>query len=476
MRFQRGITTLVLAVSLSGCVSDYAQNIQKYQQEFATGSYVEAAASAAALVAQSTPQDAVVLELQLASAQRLSGDVKGSIATFESAEKRFSSYDEAPEISMSGETLSAFSNPYELPYRGRSLDRIMAATYQALNYLELSDVEKARVAMNRALFRQEDARRIAAQKASLALAERAAASRTSSDVDKASSSPDVVAALASSRAVAVTYQDYLNPFSVWLHGIFFLHTAEGASDLEKARNSLSRVGAMTGSNPFIKEDLELAGAGASRPDRPGATFVYVVHESGRAPQWSEKKVSFPLILADQNAPIITVAFPRIAPVANRSKLEIGWAGGAKAYPVALADMDSIVGREFDDELPVVRTRAITSATVKGVAAYMANKAAEENNRRNNTGGSGMLYLATLIVSNSYTTLSAQADLRNWTSLPKEVSMARLVAPRGSSLRLSDPAAPLPVDVTLPPVKAVLILCKTPADGGPLSVRKIILNK
>jgi hypothetical protein len=107
---------------------------------------------------------------------------------------------------------------------------------------------------------------------------------------------------------------------------------------------------------------------------------------------------------------------------------------------------------------------------------MANKAAEENNRRNNTGGSGMLYLATLIVSNSYTTLSAQADLRNWTSLPKEVSMARLVAPRGSSLRLSDPAAPLPVDVTLPPAKAVLILCKTPADGGPLSVRKIILNK
>lgn len=88
----------------------------------------------------------------------------------------------------------------------------------------------------------------------------------------------------------------------------------------------------------------------------------------------------------------------------------------------------------------------------------------------------MLYLATLIISNSYTTLSAQADLRNWTSLPKEISMTRLVAPRGSSLRLNDTAALSPVDVVLPQAKAVLVLCKTPADGGPLSVRKIILNK
>lgn len=233
----RAIIAALLAISFTGCVSDYAQNIQKYQNEFAVGDYSGAVASAAALVAQATPQDAVVLELQLASAQRLSGDLKGSIATFESLERRFSAYDEAPEVSMSGETLSAFSNPYELPYRGRSLDRIMAASYQALNYLEVSDVEKARVAMNRALFRQEDARRIAAQKSQIALSEGAAASRTSADVEQASSHQKVLAALASARVGALAYPDYLNPFSVWLHGVFFLHTAEGASDLEKARNS-----------------------------------------------------------------------------------------------------------------------------------------------------------------------------------------------------------------------------------------------
>jgi hypothetical protein len=472
----RCLSAFSLALVLSGCVSDYAQNIQKYQVEFSSGNYAEAAVSAGALVDQSTPQDSVVLKLQLASAQRLAGNVKESADTFESVEKQFSDYDTKPEISMSGEALSAFSNPYELPYRGRSLDRIMAATYQALNYLELSDVEKARVAMNRALFRQEDARRIAVQKAAIARSEESAASRSSSDVASAAAHPNVKVALATSRASISAYQDYLNPFSVWLHGVFFLHTAEGASDLEKARNSLSRAAALASSNPFIKDDLELASTGSGRPDRPGSTFVYVVHESGRAPQWSENKINVPLILADRNAPIITMAFPKISSVYSRSKLEVVWAGGAKVEPSMLANVDSIVGREFDDELPVVRTRAITSATVKGIAAYMANKAAEENNRRNNSSGSGMLYLATMIISNSYTTLSAQADLRNWTSLPKSVALARFVAPKGSTVKLSDVASPMPVDVVLPSAKAVMLVCKTPADGGPISVRKIILSK
>lgn len=429
------------------------------------------------MVAQATPEDEVVLKLQLANVQREAGKIKESADTFESVENLFQGYDASAEISLSAESISAFSNPYVLPYRGRSYDRIMTATYRALNYLELGNQAKARVALNRALFRQEDAKRMVAEKERIAREEMGNVDAKSSGAGRVLRSDEVNSAMSEGTADFVglpVYQDYMNPLSVWLHGVFFLHTAQGIEDVEKARKSLERAQALAPQNLSIKEDAVWAATSGSRPTVDGKCIIYVVHETGEAPVWNEHKFQLPLIIIDRNAPIVNVAFPKISPVPNQDTLSIKYKSEV-FNPALLASMDGVVAREFNDELPVARTRAVASASLKAITAYIANKAAEENNRRHGTQGSGLFYLATVITTNTYTTHSAQADLRNWATLPKNISMVRMVIPISEKIYIQNSLARPPISFTVPNVKSLILYCKTPAKGGPLSLHKIILN-
>jgi len=468
---------LILAVALTGCVSNYTESAKNFQALYSTGDYVNSLVEAQALVAQATPEDEVVLKLQLANVQREAGKIKESVDTFEAVENLFQSYDAAPEVSLSAESISAFSNPYALPYRGRSYDRIMTATYRALNYLELGDQAKARVALNRALFRQEDAKRLAVEKERIAREEMGNVDANHSSSGRLVRSYEVSNAMSQGSSDFVglpIYQDYMNPLSVWLHGIFFLHTAQGIEDVEKARKSLERAQALSPQNLSIKEDAVWAATAGSRPTVDGKCIIYVVHETGEAPAWTEYKFQLPLIVVDRNAPIVNVAFPKISPVPNQDTLSIKYK--LETFnPSPLASVDGMVVREFNDELPVIKTRAVASATIKAIAGYVANKAAEENNRKHGTQGSGFLYLATIIATNAYTTQSAQADLRNWATLPKNISMVRLVVPISEKIYIQNSLARPPISFTVPNAKSLILYCKTPAKGGPLSLHKIILN-
>lgn len=462
---------------LSGCVSNYTESARNFQTLYSSGDYANSLVEAQSLVAQATSEDEVVLKLQLANVQRSAGKIKESVDTFESVESLFERYDGTPEVSLSAEGISAFTNPYALPYRGRSYDRIMTATYRALNYLELGDQAKARVALNRALFRQEDAKRMVAEKERIAREEMGNVDANNYSAGGVVRSFEVHPASSQATADFVglpVYQDYMNPLSVWLHGVFFLHTAQGIEDVEKARKSLERAQALAPQNTSIKEDAVWAATSGSRPAVDGKCIVYVVHETGEAPVWTEHKFQLPLIIIDRNAPIVSVAFPKISPVPNLDTLSIKYQSET-FNPMLLANVDGMVAREFYDELPVIRTRAVASAALKGIAAYVANKAVDENNRRRGSRESGYLYLATIIATNTYTTQSAQADLRNWATLPKNISMVRMVIPISEKIYIQNSLARPPISFTVPQAKSLILYCKTPAKGGPLSLHKIILN-
>lgn len=468
---------LILATLLSGCASNYTESARNFQALYASGDYANSLIEAQSLVAQAAPEDEVVLKLQLANVQREAGKIKESVDTFESVENLFQSYDASPEVSLSAESISAFSNPYALPYRGRSYDRIMTATYRALNYLELGDQAKARVALNLALFRQEDAKRMVAEKGRIAREELGSVDAKNSNAGNVLRSEEVNSAISEGTADFVglpIYQDYMNPLSVWLHGVFFLHTAQGIEDVEKARKSLERAQALAPQNPSIKEDAVWAATSGSRPAVDSKCIIYVVHETGESPAWTEHKFHLPLIIIDRNAPIVNVALPKISPVPNQDTLSIKYRSET-FNPMLLANVDGMVAREFNDELPVIKTRAVASATLKGIAAYVANKAADENNRRNNSQSTGFLYLTTIITTNTYTTRSAQADLRNWATLPKNISMVRMVIPIADKIYIQNSLARPPISFTVPQAKSLILYCKTPAKGGPLSLHKIILN-
>ena len=51
------------------------------------------------------------------------------------------------------------------------------------------------------------------------------------------------------------YADYVNPFTVYLDGLFFMADAADGSDLERARKSFERVVGFAPDNNYVKQDL-----------------------------------------------------------------------------------------------------------------------------------------------------------------------------------------------------------------------------
>lgn len=472
------ILLAAVAAALAGCVSDYPTSVAAFRAAHEAGDFPGAAAQAATAAEEGGPS-VLVWTLEEAASRRSAGDLPGAAAALERAATLVEAIDAEPEVSLSGEGLGALSNPYALVYRGRNLDRTFSAALLALCRLESGEPDKARVALTRAMFHVDDARRIADRRAAIAREEEGAASGEDEAFRSRLASDEVRGAATSATsgfAGLPTYAGFVNPLATWLHGIFLLHTAEGPSDIERARKSLQAAAAVSGS-ATVAADLALAEAGKGRPD-PGAdrTLVYVLHEAGAAPRWREERITLPLIWADPAAPIVGVAFPAVDPAGGvPGPLAVVSGDTRFPEPTTLASVDAMVLAEFREEWPVVRNRAVASATVKAIAAYIANKAAQEYARQNSDNtGAQLLMLATLVGTNLYTAV-AQADLRSWTSLPSVYRLQRAEVADGARLTLAGAGLAAPREVALPRAKAVLVTVRSVASGIAPSVHICILQ-
>jgi len=477
MRSSRHIvpTALALLTCLTGCQSSYPAASSQYITATVGGGHA-AAAEVATDAAKSDPASATLWMLELASAQRANGEIAASVRTFERAEARFRESDGQPDLALGREALSSLSDPYRLPYRGRNLDRIFAATYQAIDHLQLGETDKARVSLTRSLFRQEDARRRREESLRAAADESRSLGSEDSQMGERLADPALVAAqdeMTVRFGAKAGYPGAMNPFAVWLNGIYYLHTAEGPADLERARKSLQAAAALCPGDRFIATDLALSEHGVTRPD-PGAgrTIVHVVQEVGLAPAWGETHITLPLIYADSRAPMVRIALPTISPQGETPAPTEVTAGDAKARLATLADVDAIVRNEFEEEYPRARNRAIASATMKATLGYIANREAQKDAR---SGGGNLLAIATLLATNTYAIQSARADLRNWSSLPREVRHARIEIARGGSIHLSGGWLAAGTECRIPAARAVLVTIRSISPGTPAIIRTSILQ-
>ena len=99
-------------------------------------------------------------------------------------------------------------------------------------------------------------------------------------------------------------------------------------------------------------------------------------------------------------------------------------------------MDRVVQTEFSKDYKGILTRAIISATVKAVAQY----ALQEE-------GSTASSIASIIVG-AYSFASTAADVRIWTSLPKNFQVARFKKPENGNLSITPPAS-IPFNINIP---------------------------
>ena len=459
MRF---VLSILFAAWLTGC-STYVQRAQGVRQANLAGDY-EMAATVSLAQAEGSSKDALVWKLEAASALRAQGKLAESAKLLEEVELLLRAEEERPDFSVSGETVAAFANDYTSAYRAKPQDRLYASTYQALNRLELGQGAAARVALARLRFVQETFGNGALYVRSPTKAK----APSKYDVERASQDERTRATLGviednlGQIGKAGTYDD---AFSHWLQGMFFLRLGADAADREKARKELLAATQLNPHCAAFAADLKECEGSAVAP-----RVVYVVMETGLAPEWYEQRIDIPVFVASSDLPYVSIALPALRASWSDYNLRLQLEGKDQVVSPA-SRPDALVAKHFAAALPAVKTRAFTSAALKAAASYALNRAAAENARRSLDSGGNLLRVLTQVGTAVYTVGTTKADVRNWTGLPARFALARLEVPVGGKLTV--PGHP-EATMVLPMGRVLLVTLKSSAENNPIQARCTIL--
>ncbi|WP_207387754.1 hypothetical protein [Chlorobium sp. N1] len=446
-----------------GAEAGQRKDIVKFNELYEKARYGKAADFELKRIGGDRADKAKLLQsMQAAAALRFDDRLELSSRLFDESESILKEHDEKLFASRASSSAGAvLFNDNSLDYRGTVYDGVMVNTYKALNFWQEGRPDLARVEFNRALDRQRRAmERFAAEIERLKkeIDSKRSGDGGSVDLERSAGSPRMAAMIRqnySSMFEFAAYPDFVNPFTTYAAGLFFLSQEEYA----KAATLLKEAAGMTGGNAFVLSDFVEA-EGLEKRGR----HVWVVFENGSGPVLEELRVDIPLYLVTRQVKYTGIALPKMVlrdKGCERLLLRDGEEElGSTAF---LSSMDRVVMAEFKKRYPAILRRAILSAAVKTVAQNQAQK------HFGDIGGilGGIVQRATTI-----------ADTRMWTALPKEFQVARVPVPAGGVLTLETPeggsfTAEVPTDgsslvyVKIPAYGARPYCSVTPMDGRPV---------
>jgi len=462
----RLVLGLLLISGVGGCSTYRKQN--KIIGYWKAGDLVAAEKEANKLAEKKDEgRDEVIWRLEQGTVLRSTGNYQESNLAFSEAEERMDKYAAEAKVRIGNEAGALLSNQANLPYEGRFYDRIMLNTYKALNFLQLDHPEGARVELIRAYFRQQDA--VEANRKRIADAqEEVEQSDNRRAIQQAENSPSVQAGLEdvySNLKGFEAYADYVNPFTVFLDGLFFSVRATDLSDLERANKSLERLKAFMPHSAYLAADL--AAVQERFKGESLTSTTYVVFETGCAPMRDQTRIDIPILVADLS--YVGAAFPKLEFQSDYVKHLVVLANGIPLTTDTIASMDSVIGLAFKNELPTVITKTIASTVTKALASYAINSAARQ-------GGSGdYAGLAARLITALYQAAVNIADLRTWTTLPKEFQYCRFATPESRRIELQTPDGRQRVSVVIEDGFINLVYAKSISSGAPLLISQTKLK-
>jgi len=412
--------------------------------------------------------DSLIWILEYAAAARANKDLQASVDSFLNAHNKIAEFEEEPDVKLVEETSAIFTNQSFIPYKGYNYDKIMLGVYQALNYLELKDFDKAAVELKKLENFQINAERLNQERIEreTKVLKKAQAQNKDSNYDVNKTLSDPVAHKKLQQIYGNDYKKntsameakalYVNPFADWLSGVFFMNKAIDNSEKEKAASFLRFASEMTANkSQFILSDLKIAEDFADGKIQKLPDVTYVIYESGIAPRREQIRIDLPLYIIQGDIPHVGINFPYLkkedsfVPTLNIK------VGNEIFQTELIADMDSIITREFNDILPMIITKTIISSAVKSAAQYGIKQAA----------GDGWGGLAANLALSVYQMAMNDADLRTWTTLPKQIQIARIETPQDGMIIVGD----TPIKVN--PQGTNIILAKRMSAISPLLLRK-----
>jgi hypothetical protein len=454
----------VISLLATGCRTYEQQNrvIQYWHQGNLPGAATEATKMAGQ---NANNKDAIVWRLEQGAVLRGNGQCEASNKAFDQAQDRIDQYSQEAKVKIGNEAGALLSNQANLPYTGRAYDGIMLNTYKALNYLQLGEPDKARAELIRAYQRQQDAVADNQRRIEKVQGE-AAKSKDKATMDKAEQDPKFKSQMQGAYAELdklQPYANYVNPFTVYLDGLYFMADAVDASDLERAHKSFERVVGFDPNNEYVKQDLAMVDDLMN--GKPLAPTTYVIFETGCAPVRGQIRIDIPIIVA--RVSYIGAAFPTLKPQGDYVSRLMVTADGKTLTTSLVSDMDSVIGLDFKNELPIVITKTIAATVVKGVAAYAANTATGQQNE--------WAGLVMQIGTAVYQAAVNIADERTWTTLPKQFQVCRIPTPSDRKIELETPGGGQRIPVTIGDGTINIVYVKSITATGPLLVTQIKLK-
>jgi Flp pilus assembly protein TadD len=133
-------------------------------------------------------------------------------------------------------------------------------------------------------------------------------------------------------------------------------------------------------------------------------------------------------------------------------------------------MDAVVAREFKNELPTIITKTLIASAIKAGATYGAYAGVTKGGKKNTGAG-----LAVLIAGAIYQVAMNQADLRTWTTLPKEFHFCRIPTPADRKIELEPPYSGRKTPVVIDGGGVNVVWAKSVNRNSPLLVTQFKLK-
>ncbi|MHC4740437.1 MAG: COG3014 family protein [Planctomycetota bacterium] len=444
----RQVLVVLLALFFAGCNAP-RKNLKKFDSYFAAADYEASVKFAHSKLGKGkkTKKEDLLWNLQLGSIERIRQNHETSLAYFDKSEELLNRYDTHNKLL---DTIgSTVVNENVIPYLGEEYDGIMVNTYKALNFMTLKKDDLARVEFNRAIDRQRRAKEKFAKEIDQ-LEEKISEQEQTKDGAQIRQNVDnpeideIIAQKYPNLDAFEAYPDFVNPFTTYLAGVYF----NLVGDHTKAVDLLKESYGMVRDNRYVAEDLAATEQILDGQQKALENMVWVIFENGMGPIRKEVRLDLPLFLVTGEVKYVGIALPKLEFRAQAFQSLWVKAGEGNYQTLPVADMDRVVQTEFKMDFKGILIRAIISATAKAVAQYAME------NQNNADGNVASIFMAI------YSFATTAADVRIWTTLPKDFQVARLPIPEDRTIQIQ-PSGGVSFNVEIPDCSNAIVYVRIP---------------
>ncbi len=367
-----GLAAIVSVLALPGCATYSAS--MAHVENAAANRDLDAANKALDKL-KLGGSDETLLHLNKGTLLRWQGQYADSNTQFEAAKNLMEQLD---AISIKEQAASVTINDTFKAYEGLPSEQLMVYSFEALNYLQMGDVDDAAV----------EARQFNLKQRLLAEKHRNA------------------------KYLSGAFVRYLN-------GMVYEAAGEPDSARIEMQKAVDGYKAQNAGFPIprkLGDDLARLKAGKPAPSE----VVFILH-NGLGATLAENVIRVANPAYDPRNPksigMISLAVPRFVRRPIPVDHVVLSAGAFSATSEEVEDVNGIAEKSFNDRLPVIIARGVARMAVKLAAEAEVNKKEADN---------PMVSIFTNIAANA----SERADTRSWTLLPGNILMARLSLPAG----------------------------------------------